>query len=57
MKNNANYIYDVEYDVVQPEDNMRLYDLYIEKLQHSIYQKKKCTNADVDRWTGKIHGM
>ena len=41
MKNNANYIYDVEYDVVQPEDNMRLYDLYIEKLQHSIYQKRK----------------
>ena len=41
VKNNVSYIYDVEYDVVQSEDNMRLYDLYIEKLQHSIYQKRK----------------
>lgn len=40
VKNNPNYRYDVEYDVVQPEDNMRLYDLYTDKLQHSVYQKR-----------------
>lgn len=39
-KNNANYMYDAEYDVVQPKDNMRLYDLYTDKLQHSIYKKR-----------------
>lgn len=39
-KNNPRYIYDVDYDAVQSEDNLRLYDLYIDKLQHSIYQKR-----------------
>ena len=31
-KNNPRYIYDVDYDAVQSEDNLRLYDLYIDKL-------------------------
>lgn len=40
VKNNTNYIYDETYDVVSVEDNIRLYDLYIDKLQNSIYQKR-----------------
>lgn len=40
VKSNLNYIYDVDYDVVQQEDNLKLYDLYIEKLKKSIYKKR-----------------
>ena len=37
---NENYIYDAEYDKVSKEKNRELYDLYIEKLSHTIYQKR-----------------
>ena len=40
MKANANYKYDAEYDVVTVDNNIKLYDLYIDKLQNSIYQKR-----------------
>ena len=37
---NPNYVYDAEYDKVTLEENLALYDLYLEKLQHSIYAKR-----------------
>ncbi len=40
VKSNLNYIYDMDYDVVQQDDNLKLYDLYIEKLKKSIYKKR-----------------
>lgn len=40
ITDNENYIYDVEYDKVCKEKNQELYNLYIEKLSHTIYQKR-----------------
>ena len=40
VKNNSSYIYDVDYDAVHHEDNLKLYDLYLDKLQNSIYRKR-----------------
>lgn len=40
VSNNPRYVYDVDYDVVQAEDNLKLYDLYIDKLQNTIYKKR-----------------
>ena len=40
VKNNSSYVYDVDYDVVHHEDNLKLYDLYLDKLQNSIYRKR-----------------
>lgn len=37
---NPKYVYDPEYDKVTFEQNLRLYDLYIEKLENSIYKKR-----------------
>lgn len=37
---NSNYIYDQEYDVVTSDKNIELYDLYIDKLENSIYKKR-----------------
>lgn len=39
-KKNQNYKYDMEYDKISKEENIRLYDLYIDKLQNSIYKKR-----------------
>ena len=36
-KKNANYIYDEDYDKISVEKNIELYDLYINKLNNSIY--------------------
>ena len=46
ITNNENYLYDVDYDKVCKEKNQELYDLYIEKLTHTIYQKR--INAPTD---------
>ena len=40
FKNRSNYLYRPEYDKVTSEENVKLYDLYIEKLSHSIYSKR-----------------
>ena len=40
VSNNPRYVYDVDYDVVHAEDNLKLYDLYIDKLQNTIYKKR-----------------
>ena len=37
---NPNYQYDETYDKVSKEKNLELYDIYIDKLEHSIYQKR-----------------
>ncbi len=37
---NEKYIYDKEYDVITAEKNIELYDLYLDKLQNSIYSKR-----------------
>ena len=37
---NPNYYYDETYDKVSKEKNLELYSLYIDKLEHSIYQKR-----------------
>ncbi len=35
---NSKYIYDQEFDKVSKDDNLKLYDLYIDKLTNSIYR-------------------
>lgn len=40
VKDNKNYIYDKEFDVVCEKKNVELYDLYIGKLQNSVYSKR-----------------
>lgn len=37
---NPSYRYDEEYDVVSCEKNIELYDLYLEKMEQSVYQKR-----------------
>ena len=37
---NSNYVYDKEYDKVSAEDNLKLYDIYIDKYRNSIYSKR-----------------
>lgn len=46
IKSNKSFKYDQEYDVVCVERNLELYDLYIDKLNHSIYTKR--VNSPVD---------
>ncbi len=40
VEKNPKYIYDEVYDKVSKEDNEKLYQLYIEKYERSIYQKR-----------------
>ena len=40
FKKNPDFIYDKEYDKVSVEENQKLYELYIEKLQNTIYSKR-----------------
>lgn len=40
VSKNSKYIYDKEYDKVSSEDNLKLYDIYIEKLTNTIYRKR-----------------
>lgn len=37
---NPGFVYKQEYDKVSPEENIKLYDMYIDKLQNSIYKKR-----------------
>lgn len=37
---NENYIYSEQYDKISIEDNMKLYDIYLDKLENSIYSKR-----------------
>ena len=40
ISKNNKYIYDKGYDKVSAEDNLKLYDIYIEKLTNTIYRKR-----------------
>lgn len=40
ISKNPKYIYSEEYDKISSETNMKLYALYIDKLQNSIYKKR-----------------
>lgn len=40
VKTNANLVYNKSYDKISAEQNLKLYDLYIEKLRNSIYKKR-----------------
>ena len=46
-RNNPNYIYDEEYDVVNKEKNVELYNLYIKKYKESIYFNRVNKPLDV----------
>lgn len=37
---NPNHIYDEKYDKISAEKNLELYDLYIDKLENSIFSKR-----------------
>lgn len=39
-KENPDFVYRQEYDKVSVEENIKLYDLYIHKLENSIYRKR-----------------
>ena len=39
-KDSSNHIYDPEHDMVTAEENMKLYDIYLSKLQTTIYRKR-----------------
>lgn len=40
MKSRLNYCYNAEYDKVTSEQNIALYDLYVNKLEKSVYAKR-----------------
>ena len=40
VKSNPNYPHSERYDKVTAGDNLRLYDIYVDKLQNSIYNKR-----------------
>ncbi|MGI6698920.1 MAG: type II CRISPR RNA-guided endonuclease Cas9 [Christensenellales bacterium] len=40
VKVNPNYPHSERYDKVTAEDNLRLYDIYVDKLQNSVYSKR-----------------
>ena len=40
FKNNPNYLYDSHYDIVNAEDNQKLYEIYIHKLKETIFKKR-----------------
>lgn len=44
---NPNYIYDETYDKVSQQKNLELYDLYVKKLKHTIYQKRMNSPLDL----------
>ncbi len=39
-KGKANLLYDKKHDVVNGEDNIELYELYIDKLQNTVYRRR-----------------
>ncbi len=39
-RKNPNFVYSKEYDGISEEENLALYDLYIDKLENSIYRKR-----------------
>lgn len=47
MAANPKYVYDPEYDKVTSEKNLELYELYIDKLQNSIYMKRGNSPIDI----------
>ena len=40
MKENKNYVFDSKYDNISADKNIELYDLYIDKLENSIYKMR-----------------
>ncbi len=47
MKENKNYVFDSKYDNISAEKNIELYDLYIDKLENSIYKKRINSPANI----------
>ena len=47
LKRNKNYVYDPVYDKVTLEKNVQLYDLYIEKLEKTIYKKRMAAPSQI----------
>lgn len=47
MSDSARYIYDEEHDKVSADENLRLYDLYLDKLTNSIYRKRVNNPKDI----------
>ena len=41
VKKNSSYVYDEEYDVVNLKDNLKLYNIYVDKYKNTIYKKRK----------------
>ncbi len=48
FQNNSNYYYNSKNDKVTSEENIELYDLYINKLQNTIYSKRPAKAKAVD---------
>ena len=46
---NPNYIYSEEYDKISAEKNLELYDLYLDKLENSIYAKRVNAPTEIVR--------
>lgn len=46
VKKDNHFVFDSKYDKVDKESNLRLYDLYVQKLQGSIFQKR--VNSPLD---------
>lgn len=44
---NPNYVYSEEYDKVSTKENEKLYDIYIQKLEHSIFSKRDRTSLSL----------
>ena len=44
--NNPGFVYHAEYDKVTPEENLRLYDTYVNKLKTTIYSKRPNNPVD-----------
>lgn len=40
VRNNKNHVYDEKYDKVNAANNIKLYDLYLHKLQEGLFKKK-----------------
>lgn len=47
LSENEQYIYDPEYDKVTEEENIQLYDMYIDKLKNTVYSKRPNNCLDI----------
>ncbi len=55
ISNNPDYIYDEIFDEVSSENNVKLYDIYTDKLKNSIYKKRvNCPLAILEKGKDKF---